>query len=47
MLAAYLVTVTRILDGSRECSERIYKMVIKLDIFVNDATSLLMSYFLP
>lgn len=47
MLDAYFVTVTIILLQSRLCYASIYKIVIKLEIFVNDATYRLMSYFLP
>lgn len=46
-LDAYFVTVTIILLLSRLCYASIYKIVIKLEILVNEATYLLTSYLLP
>jgi len=46
-LDAYFVTVTIILLLSRLCYPSIYKIVIKLEILVNEATYRLTSYLLP
>ena len=47
MLAAYLVTVTNIREGSKLFSAKISRIAIRLAIFVSEATSRLISYFLP
>jgi hypothetical protein len=47
ILDDYFVIVTFILYGSRLFYDKIYNIVIRLDIFVNDATYLRISYFLP
>lgn len=47
ILDAYFVIVTFIRSESRLFYDRIYNIVIRFDIFVNDATYRRMSYFLP
>jgi hypothetical protein len=47
MPAAYLVTVTNIREGSKLFSAKMSRIAIRLAIFVSEATSRRISYFLP